>query len=63
MAIAWTLRDERVTSALIGASSVQQLDENVAAIDDVEFTQEEIEAIDRDAVDAGINIWAQSSSA
>jgi L-glyceraldehyde 3-phosphate reductase len=63
MAIAWTLRDERVTSALIGASSVRQLEENVAAIDDVEFTQEEIEAIDRDAVDAGINIWAQSSSA
>ena len=62
MAIAWTLRDERVTSALIGASSVAQLEENVAAIDDVEFTAEELEAIDRDAVDAGINIWAESSS-
>ena len=63
MAIAWTVRDERVTSALIGASSVQQLEENVAAIDDIEFTSEEIEAIDRDAVDAGINIWQQSSDA
>ena len=63
MAIAWTVRDERVTSALIGASSVKQLEENVAAIDDIDFTPEEIEAIDRDAVDAGINIWAQSSNA
>jgi L-glyceraldehyde 3-phosphate reductase len=63
LAIAWTLRDERVTSALIGASSVRQLEENVAAIDDVEFTQDEIDAIDRDAIDAGINIWEQSSSA
>jgi L-glyceraldehyde 3-phosphate reductase len=61
MAIAWTVRDERVTSALIGASSVKQLEENVAAIDDIEFTPEELEAIDRDAVDSGINIWAQSS--
>jgi L-glyceraldehyde 3-phosphate reductase len=63
MAVAWTVRDERVTSALIGASSVAQLEENVAAIADIEFTAEEIEAIDRDAVDAGINIWEQSSSA
>ena len=63
MALAWTLRDERVTSALIGASSVAQLEENVAAIDDIEFTQDELEAIDRDAVDAGINIWQQSSDA
>src|SRR5204862_335968 len=63
MAVAWTVRDERVTSALIGASSVEQLEENVAAIDDIEFTADELEAIDRDAVDAGINIWAESSSA
>jgi L-glyceraldehyde 3-phosphate reductase len=63
MAVAWTVRDERVTSALIGASSVAQLEENVAAIDDIEFTPEEIDAIDRDAVDAGINIWQQSSDA
>jgi len=63
MAVAWTVRDERITSALIGASSVAQLEENVAAIDDIEFTPEEIDAIDRDAVDAGINIWQQSSDA
>ena len=63
MAVAWALRDERVTSALIGASSVAQLEENVAAIDDIEFTPDEIDAIDRDAVDSGINIWQQSSDA
>jgi L-glyceraldehyde 3-phosphate reductase len=63
MAVAWTVRDERVTSALIGASSVAQLEENVAAIGDIEFTAEELEAIDRDAVDAGINLWQQSSDA
>jgi L-glyceraldehyde 3-phosphate reductase len=62
MAIAWTLRDERVTSALIGASSVKQLDENLAALDNLEFTDDELAQIDRHAVDAGINIWAQSSA-
>jgi L-glyceraldehyde 3-phosphate reductase len=62
MAIAWTVRDERVTSSLIGASSVAQLEENVAAIADTEFSADELEAIDRDAVDAGINIWEQSSA-
>ena len=63
MAIAWTLRDPRVTSALIGASSVRQLEENVAALDNLVFTDDELERIDRDAVDSGINIWAQSSAA
>jgi L-glyceraldehyde 3-phosphate reductase len=62
MAIAWTLRDERVTSALIGASSVQQLDENLAALDNLEFSDEELAAIDQHAVDAGINLWAPSSA-
>jgi L-glyceraldehyde 3-phosphate reductase len=62
MALAWTLRDERVTSALIGASSVQQLDENLAALENLEFSDEELTQIDRHAVDAGINIWAQSSA-
>ena len=62
MAIAWTLRDERVTSALIGASSVEQLDENLAALDTLEFSDEELAQIDRHAVDAGINIWSQSSA-
>jgi L-glyceraldehyde 3-phosphate reductase len=63
MAIAWVLRDERVTSALLGASSVRQLDENLAALDNRDFTDEELATIDRHAVDAGINIWAESSAA
>jgi L-glyceraldehyde 3-phosphate reductase len=63
MAIAWTLRDERVTSALVGASSVRQLEENLAALDNIDFSDEELAAIDRHAVDAGINLWATSSSA
>jgi L-glyceraldehyde 3-phosphate reductase len=57
MAIAWALRDARVTSALIGASSVAQLDQNVAALDNLEFTADEIAAIDRYAVDANIDLW------
>jgi L-glyceraldehyde 3-phosphate reductase len=63
MAIAWILRDPRVTSALIGASSVAQLETNVAALDNVEFSDDELGEIDKFAVDAGINIWAQSSDA
>jgi L-glyceraldehyde 3-phosphate reductase len=61
MAISWTLRDDRVTSALIGASSVGQLEENLAAAGRTSFTAEELAAIDRHAVEAGINIWAASS--
>ena len=62
MAISWVLRDSRVTSALIGASSVEQLEENLAAAAKTTFTPGEIAAIDADAVDAGINIWAASSA-
>ena len=61
MALAWTLRDARVTSTLIGASSVEQLEENVAALDNLELTEGELEEIDRYATDSGINIWAGSS--
>jgi L-glyceraldehyde 3-phosphate reductase len=61
MAISWTLRDDRVTSALIGASSVGQLEENLAAAGRTSFTAPELAAIDRHAVEAGINIWAASS--
>jgi L-glyceraldehyde 3-phosphate reductase len=61
LAIAWVLRDERVTSALIGASSVAQLEQNVAALDRLELDASELEAIDRYAVDGEINIWASSS--
>jgi L-glyceraldehyde 3-phosphate reductase len=62
LAIAWVLRDQRVTSALIGASSVAQLEENLAAAQNTEFSADELAEIDRHAVDAGINIWAASSS-
>src|ERR1700678_4287316 len=62
MAISWTLRDPRVTSALVGASSVAQLEENLAAADKTTFTADEIAAIDKNAVEAGINIWSASSS-
>ncbi len=61
MAIAWTLRDPRVTSALIGASSVGQLDDSLGALDRLDFADDELAEIDKHAVDAGINIWAQSS--
>ena len=61
LALAWVLRDERVTSALIGASSVAQLEENLAALAGREFSAAELTAIDTHAVEAGINIWAESS--
>jgi L-glyceraldehyde 3-phosphate reductase len=63
MALAWVLRDERVTSALVGASSVAQLEDNVAAIDRLGFTDDELAEIDRHATDTSINIWAASSEA
>jgi L-glyceraldehyde 3-phosphate reductase len=62
LALSWALRDQRVTSVLIGASSVAQLEENLAAVHAAPFTGDELAAIDRDAVDAGINIWADSSA-
>ena len=62
LALSWALRDQRVTSVLIGASSVAQLEENLAAAGRASFTDEELAAIDRDAVEAGINIWADSSA-
>jgi L-glyceraldehyde 3-phosphate reductase len=52
-----------VTSALIGASSVEQLDDNLAALEGLDFTTDELAAIDRHAVDAGINLWEPSSRA
>jgi L-glyceraldehyde 3-phosphate reductase len=62
MAVAWVLRDDRVTSALIGASSVRQLDDNLAALDRLDFSDDELVAIDERAVDLGVNIWEESSS-
>jgi L-glyceraldehyde 3-phosphate reductase len=62
MAIAWVLRDPRVTSALLGASSVAQLEQNVAALDRLDFDASELEEIDRYATDTGVNLWAPSSN-
>ena len=63
LAIAWVLRDERVTSALLGASSVRQLEQNVEALKRPDFDAAELAEIDRYAKDGGINLWAQSSQA
>jgi len=62
MAIAWVLRDPRVTTALIGASSVAQLEDSYGALDNLEFSSEELAEIDAYAQDGGINLWARSSS-
>ena len=63
LALAWTLRDPRVTSTLIGASSVQQLEDNVGSLARLDFDDDELAEIEKYAVDAGINIWERSSSA
>jgi L-glyceraldehyde 3-phosphate reductase len=62
MALAWTLRDPRVTSTLIGASSVEQLEANVGALENLEFSPDELKQIDGQAVESDINLWAASSS-
>ena len=62
MALAWTLRDERMTSTLIGASSVAQLEANVAALENLHFSDDELAEIDNYAIDADINLWAASSA-
>jgi L-glyceraldehyde 3-phosphate reductase len=61
MALAWALRDPRMTSVLIGASSVQQVEENVAALKNLDFSPDELARIDQIAHDGGINLWAKSS--
>jgi L-glyceraldehyde 3-phosphate reductase len=61
MALAWVLRDPRVTSALIGVSSVAQLEHDLAALDRLDFSGEELAAIDGLATESGINLWAASS--
>ena len=63
MAIAWVLRDRRVTSALIGASRVEQIEELAGALRNAAFSPEELGAIDGHAQDSGINLWARSSAA
>jgi L-glyceraldehyde 3-phosphate reductase len=62
MALAWTLRDARVTSTLVGASSVAQLEDNIGALARLDFTRAELDEIDRHATESGLNIWATSSA-
>jgi L-glyceraldehyde 3-phosphate reductase len=62
LALAWVLRDPRVTSVLVGASSVAQLEANVGALDQLTISDDELAAIDADAVESGINLWARSSA-
>jgi L-glyceraldehyde 3-phosphate reductase len=57
MALAWTLRDPRMTSTLIGVSSIEQLEDSLGTLDNLEFSDEELEEIDRYATESGINIW------
>jgi L-glyceraldehyde 3-phosphate reductase len=61
MALAWALRDERVTSVLIGASSVEQLEDSAAAVANLRFSDAELDEIDRHAVEAGIDLWRPQS--
>jgi L-glyceraldehyde 3-phosphate reductase len=63
LALAWALRDPRVTSVLIGASSIAQLDDSLGALDRLDFTEDELAQIDKHAVEAGINLWAESGEA
>ncbi len=62
MALAWALRDERMTSLVIGASSVEQLDENLAALENMQFSVDELSAIDEHAVESGLDIWRGPST-
>jgi L-glyceraldehyde 3-phosphate reductase len=61
LALQWALRDPRVTSAVIGASSVEQLDTNLDALDGPPLTEEELVELDRYAVEAGVNLWAKQT--
>jgi len=63
MALAWNLRHPQVTSVLVGASSVAQIQQNIAALNNLDFTDDELRRIDSHAREGGINIWAQSSNA
>ena len=62
MALAWVLRDERVTSTLVGVSRVEQLETNLGALNNLDFTDDELARIDEYAVEAGINIWAKMTT-
>ena len=61
MAVAWTLRDPRVTSTLLGASSVKQLDDTAAAVSNLSFSDDELARIDQYAIDGDLNLWGAQS--
>ena len=63
LAVAWVLRDPRMTSTAVGASSVAQLEDTLSALGNLDFSDEELAEIDRNATDAGINLWSRSSTA
>ena len=63
LALAWVLRDQRVTSTLIGASSVKQLEDNIAAARSLDFNDDELTEIDRYAVESGVDFWAKAREA
>jgi L-glyceraldehyde 3-phosphate reductase len=63
LALSWALRDERVTSVLIGARTVAQLEDSLGALDRLDFTESELADIDKYAVEAGLNLWARSNEA
>ena len=62
LALAWVLRRSTVTSALVGASSVKQLEDSVAAVTNITFSDDELKAIDQHATEGGLNLWAGPSS-
>jgi L-glyceraldehyde 3-phosphate reductase len=62
MALAWVLRDSRVTSALIGASSVAQLEDNLGALNNLAFSADELKQIDQYAVESGIDLWREPAT-
>ena len=61
MALSWLLKDDRVTSVLIGASRPEQLEENVQALNNLRFTEEELKQIDQHVADGELNLWQASS--
>jgi L-glyceraldehyde 3-phosphate reductase len=63
MALAWVLRDPRMTSALIGASRVEQIKDSVAALQNLSLSADELAEIDGNAQESGLNLWKQSSTA
>ena len=63
LAVAWVLRDPRMTSTVVGASSVAQLEDTLSALGNLDFSDEELAEIDRHATEAGINLWSRSSTA